>query len=149
MHVHVVALVDAEPSHAAAALLGVYAREAQSEPGHLRFEVVRQPPPSTNHFALLQVEEVHELVPPANERGGIYAVWYFMLIKQPRPADVFCVASHGAKVMADYASTVAPRGVIANDAGMGLDRSGADGLPTLNDKGVSGSHRVDRQCTHW
>jgi len=63
-------------------------------------------------------------------------VWSFMLIKKRRPKDVFCVASHGAKVMADYASTVTPRGVIANDAGMGLDGSGADGLPVLNDKGV-------------
>jgi len=52
---------------------------------------------------------------------------------------VFCVASHRVKVMADYASTVTPRGVIANDAGMGLDGSGADGLPTLNNKGVPGA----------
>lgn len=84
-------------------------------------------------------ETMHELVAPADGRGGIYAVWSFMLVKQPRPKDVFCVASHGAKVMADYASTVMPRGVIANDAGMGLDGSGADGLPALNDKGVPGA----------
>ena len=84
-------------------------------------------------------EQVHELAAPAGGKGGIYAVWSFMLVKEPRPKDVFCVASHGAKVMADYASTVTPRGVIANDAGMGLDGSGADGLPTLNNKGVPGA----------
>jgi len=88
-------------------------------------------------------------------RGGIYAVWSFMLIKRQRPGDVFCVASHGAKVMAEYAGTVLPRGVIANDAGMGLDGSGADGLPVLAASGVPGetmssdSARIGDALSTW
>ena len=80
-------------------------------------------------------EETHFL---AGDRDrGIYAVWSLMLVKQHRPNDVFCVASHSARVMAEYAETVMPKGVIANDAGMGIERSGIDGLPILNDKGIA------------
>lgn len=80
-------------------------------------------------------ERVHFLA--GDKSGGIYAVWSLMLIEQHRPHDVFCVASHSAKVMAKYAGSVMPKGVIANDAGMGMDRSGVDGLPLLNDKGIA------------
>ena len=68
---------------------------------------------------------------------GIYAAWSLMLIKQLRPDDVFCVASHSARVMAEYAQSVMPLGIIANDAGMGMERSGIDGLPILDDKGIA------------
>lgn len=67
---------------------------------------------------------------------GIYAVWSFMLVKDKCPNDVFCVASNAARVMADYAASVAPMGVIANDAGMGMDESGIDGLPVLDERGT-------------
>ena len=52
-------------------------------------------------------------------------------------ADVFCGGSHGAAVMARYAQAARPRGVIANDAGFGLDQSGANGLPALEGEGVA------------
>lgn len=69
--------------------------------------------------------------------GGIYAVWSLSLIKDQRSKDVFCVASHSGKAMADYARTAAPKGIIANDAGMGMDNSGIDGLPVLNEMGIA------------
>jgi hypothetical protein len=80
---------------------------------------------------------IHEVEAPNATRGGIYAVWSFLLVKERRSRDVFCVASHGGRVMAEYAAPVMPRGVIANDAGMGLDRSGADGLPVLDGLGIA------------
>ena len=74
-------------------------------------------------------ESIHEVeVSPA---GRIYAVWSFSRVKGEHPNDVFCVASHGGRVMADYARLVKPRGLIANDAGRGLDDSGMDGLDAM------------------
>ena len=76
-------------------------------------------------------ESIHEVeIAPA---GRIYAVWSFSRVKGEHPHDVFCVASHGGKVMAQYALQVRPRGLIANDAGGGLDGSGMDGLDAMSD----------------
>ncbi len=83
-------------------------------------------------------ERVHEL--ERGRRGGVYGVWSFMLLKEPRPDDVVCVASHGARVMVEYARNVRLKGVIANDAGgFGLDRPGADGLPLLDQQAIAGA----------
>jgi len=76
-------------------------------------------------------ESIHEVeFAPA---GRIYAVWSFSRVKGEHPHDVFCVASHGGKVMAQYALQVRPRGLVANDAGRGLDDSGMDGLDAMSD----------------
>jgi hypothetical protein len=80
-------------------------------------------------------ERVYEFVRSA--RGSVRGVWSLSLIKEAHPNDVFCVASHGAIVMADYARPVAPKGVIANDAGFGLDRSGTSGLEPLAMIGIA------------
>jgi hypothetical protein len=80
-------------------------------------------------------ESIHEVeITPA---GKIYAVWSFSRVKGEHPHDVFCVASHGGKVMAQYALQVKPRGLIANDAGGGLDDSGTEGLELLNMPGAT------------
>lgn len=71
-------------------------------------------------------EETHTV--KSTPDGSIYAVWSFSRVSGPHPNDVFCVASHGGKVMAQYALRAQPRGLIANDAGRGLDDSGVDGL---------------------
>ncbi|MGH8670355.1 MAG: hypothetical protein ACREUN_06795 [Burkholderiales bacterium] len=74
-------------------------------------------------------ESIHEVeIAP---EGRIFAVWSFSRVKGEHPRDVFCVASHGGKVMAQYALQVKPRGLIANDAGRGLDDSGVDGLDAM------------------
>lgn len=79
-------------------------------------------------------ERVHEF-----GRGGVYGVWSLMLVEGRRTDGVFCVASHGARVMAEYAGRVGPKGVIANDAGFGLDRSGVDGSGPLAALGIAGA----------
>jgi hypothetical protein len=75
-------------------------------------------------------ESIHEV--EIGPTGRIYAVWSFSRVHGAHPNDVFCVASHGGKVMAEYALQVRPRGLIANDAGGGLDDSGTDGLNVLD-----------------
>jgi uncharacterized protein YunC (DUF1805 family) len=75
-------------------------------------------------------ESIHEV--EIGPRGRIYAVWSFSRVKGQHPNEVFCVASHGGKVMAEYALAVKPRGLIANDAGGGLDNSGTDGLELMD-----------------
>jgi len=74
-------------------------------------------------------EDIHEVY--AGEHGKILAVWSFSRVTGTHPHDVFCVASHGGKVMAEYALRVRPKALIANDAGGGLDRSGMDGLEAV------------------
>lgn len=76
-------------------------------------------------------ESVHEVL--ATTRGKVYAVWSFSRVEGEHPDDVYCVASHGGKVMAQYALRVKPRGLIANDAG-----------GCLNDAGSSGIHLVEQ-----
>ena len=74
-------------------------------------------------------DSVHEVA--STPQGKILAVWSFVRVKGEHPNDVFCVASHGGKVMAQYALQAKPRGLIANDAGGGLDGSGMDGLDAV------------------
>lgn len=79
-------------------------------------------------------ESIHEM--EVGPRGRIYAVWSFARVRGEHPDDVFCVASHGGKVMAQYALQVRPRGLIANDAGRGLEYSGTDGLKVLDEQQI-------------
>ncbi len=73
------------------------------------------------------------------ESGGIYGIWNLLLLHNggPRTQDVFCSATHCGKVMAERTLPVAPKGVIANDAGFAKDNSGVSGLPTLADAGIA------------
>jgi len=56
-HVHVIVLADMIPDHAeaAASLLAAHAGGARVAPGCLAFDLVRQAPPTANHFAIVQV----------------------------------------------------------------------------------------------
>jgi uncharacterized protein YunC (DUF1805 family) len=69
--------------------------------------------------------------------GRIYACWSFSRVENATSKDVFCVASHGAKLMALYAMRVNPKGLICNDAGRGLDDTGIEGLPMLDPHGIA------------
>jgi uncharacterized protein YunC (DUF1805 family) len=64
--------------------------------------------------------------------GRIVACWSFSRVKQTTSRDVFCVASHGARLMALYALRVRPKGLVCNDAGRGLDDAGIEGLAMLD-----------------
>ena len=76
-------------------------------------------------------EDIHEMA--ATPRGKIYAVWSSSRVEGKHPNDVYCLASHGARVMTLYVLRIAPRGIICNDAGMGLDNSGCEGLWELDE----------------
>jgi hypothetical protein len=120
----------------AAAALGVRVGQTGAEAARLMLAA------SLGHrvdLSALVDDALHEMLAPAEPvRGGIYAVWSFLQVQRPMPLDVICVASHGGRVMAEYALRLArPRGVIANDAGMGLDASGIDGLPVLERAGIA------------
>ncbi|MZG13965.1 hypothetical protein GTY44_10745 [Streptomyces sp. SID5914] len=69
-------------------------------------------------------------------QGSIYSCWSTSRVEGEHPDDVFCVASHGAKTMAAYAVRINPKGLICNDAGMGLGDSGIEGLPMLEEHGI-------------
>lgn len=71
--------------------------------------------------------------------GSILGVWNPLLLLEegPRPDDVLCIALHSGKVMAEWSSAVAPKGVIGNDGGMGRDRSGVAGLEMLQQQGIA------------
>ncbi|HEX2198557.1 MAG TPA: hypothetical protein VHG88_08045 [Burkholderiales bacterium] len=110
----------------AAAALGVRPGQAGGEAARLMLKAPRGKP--CNLHGIID-ESIHEVeIAPA---GRIFAVWSFARVKGEHPRDVFCVASHAGKVMADYARQVQPRGLIANDAGRGLDDSGIDGLQAM------------------
>lgn len=83
----------------------------------------------------VEVHTLHE-----GTRGRVLAVWNPLLLLEegPRPHDVLCIGLHSGKVMAEWSSAVAPRGVIGNDGGFGKDRSGVAGLRTLEDEGIAG-----------
>lgn len=70
--------------------------------------------------------------------GGIYAIWNLLLLhgQAERPNDVFCIAAHSGKVMAERSVVMRPKGLIANDGGMGKDGSGIDGLAILQQAAI-------------
>lgn len=110
----------------AAMALGVRPGQTGGEAAKLMLKAPRGKP--CNLHGIID-EAIHEV--ELGPQGRIYAVWSFSRVKGEHPNDVFCVASHGGKVMAQYALQAKPKGLIANDAGGGLDNSGMDGLHLL------------------
>jgi uncharacterized protein YunC (DUF1805 family) len=86
-------------------------------------------------------EEIHEVV--STPCGKVFAVWSFSRVEGLHPNDVFCVASHGGKVMAQYALRARPRGLICNDAGKGLNDSGISGLAYVQELSGIAAATVD------
>ena len=77
---------------------------------------------------------IHEVF--RNARGAIYASTSSFVFKTRIPDDVVCIASHTGRVFAESILTLMPRAAIANDAGMGLAKSGIAGLAILQEAGV-------------
>jgi len=117
----------------AAAALGVAV--GQSVPEAARRMLAAPPGRSIDVGDAVDNAEYPMVVRPA---GGIYAIWNLLLLptQTPRPNDVFCIASHSGKVMAERSAPIAPKGVVSNDGGMGKDRSGIEGLETLGRAGI-------------
>ena len=122
-------LITGKVSHAneAAMALGVRPGQTGGDAAKLMLKAPKGKPCNLHGIIDESIHEV-EIAP----QGKIYAVWSFSRVRGEHPNDVFCVASHGGKVMAQYALKARPRGLIANDAGRGLDDSGMDGLHLLN-----------------
>ncbi len=119
-------------ANAAAMALGVRPGQTGEEAARL---MLKAPAGRLRDFAGLIDEEMHEAA--STPKGKIFACWSFSRVKGPHPDDVFCVASHGAKIMALYALRIRPKGLICNDAGRGLDDSGIEGLALLDGHGVA------------
>ena len=118
----------------AAADLGVRAGQTGEQAALL---LLNAPPGHPCDIGDLVDESLHEVSSTA--AGKVYACWSFSRVPGPMPGSVFCVASHGAKIMAHYALAIQPKGVICNDAGGGLDHSGTEGLAILDDSGILGA----------
>ncbi len=83
------------------------------------------------------VNEDTTIVHTGDNGGRIFACWSFSRVENTTPDDVFCVASHGARLMALYALRIKPKGLVCNDAGFGLDNLGIEGLPMLDGDGIA------------
>ena len=91
-------LISGTVSRANEAALGLGVRPGQTggEAARLMLEAPRGRP--CNLHGIID-ESIHEVEIAAN--GRIFAVWSFARVKGAHPRDVFCVASHAGKVMAD------------------------------------------------
>jgi uncharacterized protein YunC (DUF1805 family) len=125
-------LLVATVSHAnlAAQALGVRPGQTGGEAAKL---MLAAPKGQKIDFTGIIDESTHEV--HSDDNGKIYAVWSSSRVEGHHPKDVFCVASHAGKVMAQYALRVKPKGLIANDGGVGLNDSGVSGLQDLEQIG--------------
>jgi uncharacterized protein YunC (DUF1805 family) len=69
--------------------------------------------------------------------GSVYATDSTFSIKEQMPNATICGGSHCARVFAESILKIRPRGAMANDAGMGRNRTGVEGLSILNDHGIA------------
>jgi uncharacterized protein YunC (DUF1805 family) len=83
------------------------------------------------------IDEETRIVHEAPNGGRIFSCWSFSRVADANDRDVFCVASHGARLMALYALRIRPKGLICNDAGFGLDALGIEGLAMLDPDGIA------------
>jgi hypothetical protein len=127
-------LLTGKVSHAnqAAEALGVKPDLSGEEAAHL---MLKARPGQPHDVSALVDERTHEVA--STPEGRIYACWSFSRLAGEHASNVFCVASHGAKLMALYTLRIRPKGLICNDAGMGLDASGIEGLAMLDEHGIA------------
>jgi hypothetical protein len=71
------------------------------------------------------------------ERGSVYASDSTFSIKGPMPNATICGGSHCARVFAESILKIRPSGAMANDAGMGRNRTGVEGLSILGEHGIA------------
>lgn len=72
--------------------------------------------------------------------GTVYASWGIPVlrsIKEPRPRDVFVQASHCGATLAKFVIPLKLKGVIANEAGRGMDDSGISSFGPLGEAGIA------------
>jgi hypothetical protein len=69
--------------------------------------------------------------------GSVYATDSTFSIKEQMPNATICGGSHCARVFAESILKIRPSGAIANDAGMGLNGTGIEGLSILSEHGIA------------
>ena len=72
--------------------------------------------------------------------GTVYASWGIPVlrsIKEPRPNDMFVQASHCGATLSKFVIPLRLKGVIANDAGRGLEDSGISSFGPLAEAGIA------------
>src|SRR5882724_2919602 len=69
--------------------------------------------------------------------GSVYASDSTFPIKGPMANATICGGSHCARVFAESILKIRPSGAMANDAGMGRNRTGIEGLSILDDQGIA------------
>jgi hypothetical protein len=69
--------------------------------------------------------------------GSVYATDSTFSIKEQMPNATICGGSHCARVFAESILKIRPSGAMANDAGMGRNRTGIEGLSILDDHGIA------------
>jgi hypothetical protein len=133
---HGASMVGARITHAnaCATALGVAAGMPAWEAGRLMLKS----PPGRNASAPDVVDpRLHRVA--QTESGAVYASDSTFGIKQEMLDATICGGSHCARVFAESILKIRPRGAMANDAGMGRDRSGVEGLSVLSDHGIAGA----------
>lgn len=69
--------------------------------------------------------------------GSVYATDSTFSIKEQMSHATICGGSHCARVFAESILKIRPSGAMANDAGMGRNRTGIEGLSILDDHGIA------------
>jgi hypothetical protein len=133
---HGASMVGARITHAngCASALGVTAGMPAFEAGLLMLKSLpgrKVSPPDVVDPRLHQMAQT--------EAGTVYASDSTFGIKQEMPKAMICGGSHCARVFAESILKIRPRGAMANDAGMGRDRTGVEGLSILNEHGIAGA----------
>jgi hypothetical protein len=120
-------------ANAAAQDLGVRVGHSAEEAARLLLDAPTGTPLQGNRTDT-EVHTMHE-----GPNGRVIALWNPLLLVDQgrRPNDVFCIALHSGKVMAEWSSALLPKGVIGNDGGFGKDRTGVAGLTMLEQKGIA------------
>lgn len=70
-------------------------------------------------------------------RGSVYATDSTFSIKEAMPNTTICGGPHCGRVFAESILKIRPSGAMANDAGMGRNRSGIEGLAILGEHGIA------------
>lgn len=119
----------------AAQALGVLVGQPTREAAQLMLDATPGKPLPSD----LTPNDIH--VVHRGEQGVVYATWNVLLLlnQAPLSKDVVCVAMHSGKVMGEWSSAVAPKGVIGNDGGFGKDNTGIAGLAMLEEAGIAGA----------
>ena len=131
---HGASMVNARITHCNAVASGLGVRTGMSAfaAGLL---MLKSPPGSVVSPPDVADPRLHEVAKTA--AGTVYASDSTFSIKGPMPHATICGGSHCARVFADSILKIRPSGAMANDAGMGRNRTGVEGLAIIGEHGIA------------